>query len=218
MTALLGQYILTTDGRYRGRVTAWDVVNEAVADDGTLRDTIWLRAIGPEYIALAFRWAHEADPQARLYYNDYGAEGSGVKADAVHALLRDLRDEGVPVHGVGLQMHVTLGWHPSPRDVARNARRLAALGLEVAITEMDVRIGDGTGSRDERLQVQADLYRAMAEACRSSGACHGFTTWGVTDRHDWVEGTLRTEDAPWLFDANDEPKPALHALRDILTR
>jgi len=101
-------------GRYRGRIYAWDVVNEAIADDGTLRDTVWLRNIGPEYIELAFRWAHEADPQALLFYNDYGAEDIGVKSNAVYNLVKRLLEKDVPIHGVGL-MHVSLENPPTRR-------------------------------------------------------------------------------------------------------
>ena len=93
-------------GHFRGKVWAWDVVNEAFNDDGTLRDTLWLRVLGPEYIADSFRWAHEADPKAVLFYNDYNIEGVNAKSDAVYDLVRTLRRQGVPVEGVGLQGHL----------------------------------------------------------------------------------------------------------------
>ena len=126
---ILHQHITTVVGHYRGRVAAWDVVNEAIADDGSLRDTIWLRGIGPEYIDMAFRWAHEADPDALLFYNDYAGEGLGAKSDAIYALVQGLLERGVPINGVGLQMHVSLRWSPQPQDVAANMERLGALGL-----------------------------------------------------------------------------------------
>ena len=136
----LAAHIETLVGRYRGRVAAWDVVNEAVGAAGTLRQSVFLRALGRGYIAEAFRLAHAADPHARLYYNDYDAEGRGRKADAVHALVRRLLDEGVPVHGVGLQMHLHATHPPRPDAIRANVARLAALGLEVRISEMDVRV------------------------------------------------------------------------------
>ncbi|MDW8049331.1 MAG: endo-1,4-beta-xylanase, partial [Nitrososphaerota archaeon] len=131
---ILRDHIMTVVGRYRGRIYAWDVVNEAIDDSGALRNTIWLQNIGPEYIELAFRWAHEADPNALLFYNDYGAEGLGVKSDAVYNLVKGLLEKGVPIHGVGLQMHISADSPPSPQSVAANIRRLNNLGLEVHIT------------------------------------------------------------------------------------
>lgn len=132
------EHVMTVVGRYKGRIYAWDVVNEAMADDGTLRDTIWLRNIGPEYIEMSFRWTHEADPQALLFYNDYGAEGLNIKSNAICNLVKSLLEEGVPIHGVGLQMHVSLENPSNPQEVAANIKRLNDLGLEVHITEMDV--------------------------------------------------------------------------------
>jgi len=137
---ILREHILTEAKHYKGQIYAWDVVNEAVEEDGSLRDTVWLQGIGPEYLDLAFRWAHEADPEALLFYNDYGAEGLGSKSDAVYNLVKGLLERGVPIHGVGLQMHVSLEEPPNPQDVAANIKRLNDLGLEVHITEMDVRI------------------------------------------------------------------------------
>ena len=120
LIAIIREHITTVVGHYRGRVAAWDVVNEGVGDDGSLRDTIWLRGIGPEYIDMAFRWAHEADPDALLFYNDYAGEGLGTKSDAIYALVQGLLERGVPINGVGLQMHVSLRWSPQPQDVAAN--------------------------------------------------------------------------------------------------
>src|SRR5207302_7761217 len=116
----------TLVGRYKGRVSYWDVVNEAIDDSGNLRNTIWLQVIGPDYIDMAFRWAHEADPAAKLLYNDYSAEGLGRKSDAVYTLVRSLLQEGVPIQGVGLQSHFTLSSPPKIDDISANMSRLAA--------------------------------------------------------------------------------------------
>ena len=108
---LLEQHIKTVVGRYRGRILAWDVVNEAIADEGGYRTySFWYRHLGPEYIPMAFRWAREADPHAILYYNDYSSEDISPKSDAIYDLVRELKQAGVPVDGVGWQMHVTEGW------------------------------------------------------------------------------------------------------------
>jgi endo-1,4-beta-xylanase len=213
---ILREHITTVVGHYRGRVAAWDVVNEAIADDGSLRDTIWLRGIGPEYVDLAFRWAHEADPDALLFYNDYAAEGLGPKSDAVYALVQGLLQRGVPIDGVGLQMHVSLRWPPDPEAVAANMARLGALGLQVHVTEMDVRIQDGVGTTEERLAAQAGIYRDMVEVCLESSACKAFVTWGFTDRHSWIPAFTGQPDAPLLFDESYRPKPAYYAIMDAL--
>lgn len=213
---ILREHVTTVVGHYRGRVTAWDVVNEAVADDGWLRDTIWLRGIGPEYVDMAFRWAHEADPDALLFYNDYAAEGLGPKSDAVYALVQGLLERGVPINGVGLQMHVSLRWPPDPEAVAANMARLGALGLQVHVTEVDVRIQDGSGTTEERLDAQARVYRDMMGVCLESSACKAFVTWGFTDRHSWIPQHTGHPDAPLLFDGSYRPKPAYHAIMDAL--
>jgi endo-1,4-beta-xylanase len=215
---VLREHIMTVVGHYRGRVAAWDVVNEAVADDGSLRDTIWLRGIGPDYIDMAFHWAHEADPDALLFYNDYAAEGLGPKSDAVYALVQGLLERGAPINGVGLQMHVSLGSPPDPEAVAANMARLGALGLQVHVTEMDVRTQDGTGTPDERLAAQAGVYRAVMDVCLSSGDCKAFVTWGFSDRHSWIPGHTGNPDAPLLFDESYRPKPAYYAIMDALAR
>jgi len=216
LTAILRDYIFTVVGHYRGRVAAWDVVNEALADDGSLRDSIWLRGIGPEYIELAFRCAHEADPDARLFYNDHSAEGMGRKSDAVYALVRGLREQGVPIDGVGLQMHVSVGHYPASQDVATNMDRLGALGLEVGITEMDVRSRGSRSSAEEELAAQAKIYGDIARVCEASSVCGFFTTWGVTDRYSWLTDGKNDSDAPLLFDKFYRPKPAYLAVRNAL--
>ena len=216
LRAILREHITTVVEHYRGRVVAWDVVNEAVNDDGTLRDSIWLRGIGPEYIEMAFRWAHEADPQAELFYNDYGGEGLGRKSDAIYTLARDLKERNVPIHGVGLQMHVSVVKHPDPQDVSENMARLANLGLEVDITEMDVQLQDGAGTMEEKLATQAHVYGDMAGVCRRSSACKQFITWGFTDRYSWIRESTNEQDMPLLFDESYQPKPAYQAVKEAL--
>lgn len=175
---VMRKHISGVMGHYRGHILAWDVVNEAVADDGSLRQDLWLNVIGPDYIEQAFRFAHDADPQARLYYNDYGGEGTGRKADAIYALVSDLKNKGVPIDGVGLQMHVGIGPReaPQPDDVSANMDRLAALGLDVQITEMDVKIQNGTGREDRKLTAQASLYANMLHVCLQHKTCTAFLT------------------------------------------
>lgn len=216
LMTILREHIHAVVGHFRGQIIAWDVVNEAVADDGSQGSTFWLRGIGPDYIDLAFRWAHEADPQARLFYNDYGGEGLGRKSDAIYTLVQGLLQRGVPIHGVGLQMHIGLGSSPKPRDVAVSMNRLAALGLGVHITEMDVQIQNGTGTTEERLAAQARIYGDMLRVCLSAQNCKAFVLWGVTDRYSWIPQFTGHPDAPLIFDESYGPKPACNALMDVL--
>ncbi|WP_435204590.1 endo-1,4-beta-xylanase [Micromonospora sp. bgisy143] len=214
LRAALRDHVTAVVSRYRGRVWAWDVVNEVLDEDGSLRDTLWLRKLGPGYVAEVFRWAHAADPGARLFINDYGVEGRTRKADALLDLVRELRRAGVPVDGVGFQSH--LRWDEQPRDMVGNLRRFAQLGVSVAITELDVRIAlPETAAKRER---QAALYRQVLRACLAVPACVSFTVWGFTDARSWIPGYHAGYGAACLFDAALVPKPAHAALIDELRR
>jgi endo-1,4-beta-xylanase len=209
----VANHIRAAVGHYRGRVRAWDVVNEAVADDGSgLRDTVFRRGLGDGYIADAFRIAREADPGALLFYNDYNGEGSGAKSNRIYELVRDLKTAGVPIDGVGLQMHVSANGRPSDASVASNMRRLAELGLSVAITEMDVKINGVAGSEQTRLDAQRTAYHAVVGLCAAEPRCEGVTFWGFTDAHTWISG-----DRPLLYDAQYQPKPAYFGVLDALS-
>lgn len=210
---LLHQHIVDEVSHFRGRVWAWDVVNEAFEEDGTLRDTIWLRALGPGYIADAFRWAHQADPGARLFYNDFNIEGLNPKSDAVFALVQQLRAEGVPIDGVGAQAHlgVQFGF---PGGVTANLQRFADLGLDVALTEVDARMV--LPVTDEKLQTQAGFYSQLMASCLAVRRCVSYTVWGFTDAHSWVPGVFAGQGAACLYDEHLQPKPAFFALRQTL--
>jgi endo-1,4-beta-xylanase len=210
---VLHEHIAAVVGRYRGRIYAWDVVNEAI-DGSELRDTIWLRTIGPEYIDMAFRWAHEADPDALLFYNDYGGEGMNAKSEAIYDLVAGLRERGVPIDGVGLQMHVLSGQAPLPREVTENMDRLGGLDLQVHVTELDVRI-EGEPS-DEELETQARTYQRIAESCLAARNCTALVTWGLSDRYSWIPGQFPGWGSALLLDEAFQPKPAYHALADAL--
>ena len=201
---------------FRGRVYAWDVVNEAVADDGSgLRDTVFRQKLGDQYIADAFRIARQADPQALLLYNDYGGEGLNQKSNRIYELVQNLRAQGVPIDGVGLQMHITAWNPPSDANVASNMRRLAALGLSVNISEMDVRIRDLPAQT--RLETQRSVYRSIVAVCVAEPRCDGITFWGFTDAHSWIDSQFGADD-PLLFDDQYGAKPAYYGVMDALLR
>ena len=211
-------HIRSVAEHYRGRVVAWDVVNEAVADNGSgLRDTVFRQKLGDQYIADAFRLARQADPGAQLFYNDYGGEGLNLKSDRIFSLVQGLRAQGVPIDGVGLQMHVTAAGRPSDADIAANMRRLAGLGLSVNISEMDVRIRDVPGTLQARLDVQKSVYHSIVRVCVAEPRCEGVTFWGFTDAHSWIDGQFGADD-PLLFDEQYAVKPAYFGVLDALWR
>ena len=209
----VADHIRAVVGHYRGRVRAWDVVNEAVADDGSgLRDTVFRRGLGDEYIADAFRLAREADPSALLFYNDYNGEGLTAKSNRIYDLVKTLKASGVPIDGVGLQMHISASGRPSDASIASNMRRLADLGVAVAITEMDVKINGVAGSQQVRLDSQRTAYHAVVGLCAAEPRCEGVTFWGFTDAHTWITGDL-----PLLYDAQYQAKPAYFGVLDALS-
>jgi endo-1,4-beta-xylanase len=210
---LLRTHIHTVVGRYKGRVATWDVVNEAVADTGgTLRRSPWMNALGPGYIADALRWAHEADPDAKLYINDYSVEAVNAKSDALYNVVAGLRRDGVPLDGVGLQSHLTLGTNLSTLDA--NLRRFADLGLDIAVTEIDVRLPlPATAAQHS---AQAALYTRVLQSCLAVARCVSYTVWGFTDRYSWVPHAWPGWGDACLFDAAYQPKPAYQQLRQVL--
>jgi len=195
---------------YRGKVVAWDVVNEAVADGGqALRATPFAQWIGARYIDDAFIAARAADPDARLYYNEYGAEGRNAKSDYVYNMVQGMLARGVPIDGVGLQMHTgSADASPSAADVAFNMQRLAALGLDVVISEMDVQICAAD------LDAQSRRFHDIVARCVAQPRCKAVTVWGVPDKYSWRNGQSCAAPRPLLFDDNYAPKPAYLGVLD----
>lgn len=210
LLSIMRNHIDTVMRHFAGDVQEWDVVNEPMAADGTLAPTVWRRFIGPDYIDAALRAARAADPDAKLFINDYAVETPSRKLDGLVDLARDLLARGVPLDGIGLQMHTHIAGFPDEATLASTMRRFERLGLEVQITEMDV----GTSLLDvalpKRLERQAQAYGAAARACNAVRACTRFTTWGFTDRLSW----LGTGELGLLFDRVYDPKPAYAAVRD----
>jgi endo-1,4-beta-xylanase len=211
LAQILQSHVQTVVGHYAGRIAAWNVVNEAIDYDGSLRDTLWLQALGPSYIDQAFQWAHAADPQATLIYNDFDDEGLEAKSDGVFALVQGMVQRGVPIDGVGFQSHFELDFPiPSPEEIAANMDRYAALGIDVYITEMDVAI-HGDPSPDD-LAAQATVYGEMLAVCLQKPNCRALVTHGFTDKHSWVSELLPAYGAALPFDEEYAAKPAYYAL------
>jgi endo-1,4-beta-xylanase len=210
---LLREHIQTVVSRYRGRVAAWDVVNEPIADTGgQLRKSLWLNTLGPGYITDALRWAHEADPAAKLYINDYGVENINAKSNALYNVVAGLRRDGIPIDGVGFQSHLALGVELATLD--GNLRRFTDLGIDVAITEMDVRLRLPTTPTQH--VAQAGLYMQVLQACLGTPRCVSFTVWGFTDQYSWIPHAYPGWGDACLFDIAYYPKPAYQQLRQLL--
>ncbi len=231
----LSNHIHTVVGRFKGRILGWDVVNEAINDRGggqteNLRNSSWVRAIGPDYLTLAFKWAHEADPQAQLYYNDYNIDQdtnydqttpqySGKHTSSMLLLKRLIKD-GAPIDGVGIQGH----WHlyNNIPDIEKAITDYESLGLKVSISELDVTAtgsnsgalgggGRGGAVTPEDLQKQADVYAKMFDIFnRHAKTMSRVTFWGISDSRSWRRGQY-----PLVFDSQLQPKPAYQAILDV---
>lgn len=224
----MAEYITKVVTHYKGKIDAWDVVNEAITDsndpdhiyrhkdydkkNGSLWNEIFAGS-EIDYIAAAFRAAHEADPEAKLYYNDYNAVAP-EKREKIMEMIRQLKDEDVPIHGIGIQAHWLFNW-PSAGDIEDAIVEYSKMGLDVQITELDIRI-DGdmekkiTLSRKDK-ERQADRYKEVFEIfIKHSDKISSVTFWGITDDNSWIS------QEPLIFDRNKNPKPAFWAILDAL--
>ena len=236
LRALMAEHIQTVAGRYAGRVSAWDVVNEPLVPFGDpsqgdgLAPHVFSRTLGPGYIAEALRLAHQAAPAAQLFLNEFGVLAPGPKQERYFRLVQELRAAGAPLDAVGFQAHVVpLAGGPTLTRVQVEAtlRRFAALGVAVEITELNVftrRLGHLltfglTYDETAELQRQAETYAEMTRACLAVPACQGVTLWTFTDRYPTtIESLTHLEDIPLIFDNDYRPKPAAFALRGVLTK
>jgi endo-1,4-beta-xylanase len=212
LRAILKKHITDVVSHFKGEIWQWDVVNEAFNDDGTLRNDIFLQKLGPGYIADAFRWAHEADPKAQLFYNDYNIEFTGKKSNAVYALVQQLQAQGVPIDGVGFQTHLDTQY--GLPDLENNLQRFADLGLNVAETEVDVRTTLPVTSVEQSAQNAG--YSQSLQACLAVRQCISYTVWGFGDAYSWVPSTFAGEGAADIYDENLQPKPQYFVLQQDL--
>lgn len=219
---ILFHHIDTVAGRYQGSAYCWDVVNEAFNDDGSLRTSFWYNnpgfgyaSNGTRYIEEAFRRAATADPNAKLIYNDYSTEAVNAKSDAVYAMAQDFLNRGVPLHGIGFQMHISGINYASLRS---NLKRFNDLGLDLHITEMDVRIPIDTNgvSMAADLESQAEIYWNVLGVALSQPRFKAFQTWGFTDKDSWVPGFYPGYGNALPFDKNYQRKPAYWAIWNAL--
>ena len=227
--AVLEDHIRTVVGHFKGEIYEWDVANEIISDTWdaggvhlrTDRNP-FLKACADDPVGLlvdAFTWAHEADPDAVLFLNDYNAEGINAKTDAYYALAQEMLERGAPLGGFGAQAHLSLQYG-FDTSLQANFERFAELGLKVAITEADVRIplleGE-TGPTAEQVATQSDRYDALLEACLNVSSCSSFTVWGFPDSNSWVPDVFPGEGWATPFEDDYTPKPAFHAMLESLT-
>jgi endo-1,4-beta-xylanase len=223
LLARLKRHINDVVSRYKGKIYAWDVVNEAVPDGGTdvYRKSKFFEIIGEEYIQRAFEYAHEADPNAKLFYNDYNTENK-VKRDKIYLIVKGLVDKGVPINGVGLQAHWSL-FEPTSQELEESIAKFASLGLSVQITELDVSVHPKNHERSnetfkgvsvftpEMEEKQAKHYKMLFEVFRKyKSNISGITFWNLSDSNTWLDNfPIRgRKDYPLLFDQNNQPKKA----------
>ena len=239
LLARMKDHIDTVVGRYKGRIQSWDVVNEALNEDGSLRQSLWYKIIGPDYIAKAFEYAHAADPAAQLTYNDYNLENA-AKRDGAVRLVKQLLAEGVPIRCVGIQDHDSLTWPTAEQEDAA-IRAFAALGVKVAISELDVDVlpaalsgptadvslnvasnaklnpwpnGLPASVEQQLAQQYASLFRVYL---KDKADISRVTFWGLTDADSWKNNwpVRGRTDYPLLFDRNGQPKPAYDAVLQV---
>ena len=223
LLARLKQHITDVMTRYKGKIYAWDVVNEAVPDTGKgiYRESKFYQIIGEDYIQKAFEYAHAVDPEAKLFYNDYNTE-SAVKREKIYQLVKKLKEKNVPIHGVGLQAHWSI-FEPTQAELEKSITQFADLGLAVQITELDVSVYPKEHERREKRdtdkseftpemeQKQIAHYKMIFDTFRKyKGTVTGVTFWNVSDKSTWLDNfpVPNRKDYPLLFDQNYKPKKA----------
>ncbi len=222
LLARLKDHITTVVSRYKGSIYAWDVVNEAISDkkDEYLRPSLWYQICGDEYIAKAFEWAHAADPDALLFYNDYN-EINAEKRKKIVRLIKELKEKGVPIHGIGLQGHWATN-EPSREQLEQTLKDFSELGLEIHITELDISVypkehsarqktaaDADTAFTTQKEQLQIDSYKMIFDLFRKyKDNISSVTFWNISDRHSWLDNfpVRGRKDYPLLFDKDLKPK------------
>ncbi len=215
---LFKTHIQTIVSHFKGKVVSWDVVNEAFDDDGTLRNSLWLQKLGPDYIARAFQYAHEADPDALLFYNDYGHEYGPTKRTAILNMVNDLKSRSIPVNGIGLQMHTR--YTMADNNLANAINTAAQTGLKVHISELDIAMNPDNNQNltftASLADQQAQKYKFIVKTYNAipKSQQFGITTWNVSDADSWIPGNYNRPDWPLPFDNAYKKKPAYQGILD----
>jgi endo-1,4-beta-xylanase len=214
MQSAMYNHIDKVMNHFKGKILVWDVVNEAFEENGNYRSSFWYNKLGKSFIENAFIRARAADPGAKLIYNDYNLEATGSKSNAAYNMLKDFKSRGIPVDGIGFQMHLDIQYGFNYNDFASNMQRFADLGLEIYITEMDVRVSSNPSASE--LQTQADYYKGVIQKCMAQPAVKAIQIWGFTDKYSWVPQTFPGRGAALIFDSNYNPKASYYAVQSAL--
>jgi len=219
LIAAMNNHITKTMEHYKGKVAEWDVVNEACDDSGNgLRRSVWTNKIGNDFIDIAFQTARKADPDALLFYNDYNIEDMGAKSNTAYNMIKSMVERGIPIDGVGFQCHFINGMSTSQLNaIEQNIKRYAALGLQVSITELDIRMNDSE-NQNSGFQTQASNYKSLMEIALRNPNVKTFVVWGFTDKFSWIPGTFPGTGRGLIYDSNLSPKPAYNALKEALMK
>lgn len=219
---LLKNHIQTIVKHYQGQIAGWDVVNEAFLDDGSLRPSLWADHI-PDYLAKSFIWAHEADPKALLFYNDYGQDGKPKKMEAILNMVQDFKKRQIPIHGLGLQMHISI--QSNNEEIKKVIEQSTATGLNIHFSELDIAVNPKNNPDfvlDESVQkAQSDKFQLLFTSFANIPAAqqYGITFWNVGDKDSWLRGYFkRPKEYPLLFDENYQKKPAYVDLYEKLKK
>ncbi len=214
--AYMTDHITTIMTRYKGRIFEYDVANEVFLEDGTLRDTLWYRLMGDDFLDIVFRAARAADPNARLILCDYNTEYAGTaKGDAMYEMVKGMKERGVPIDGVAHQLHCMAELPINEEALRENIRRFEALGVSTSFSEVDVRVKMPVD--DEKEAEQVAVYSKLLEVAMTEPACKSFIVWGYTDKMSWIPRAFPGYGSATILDKDMKPKKAYHALIKTLT-
>ena len=215
--SMLYEQIETVMARYKGRISEYDVANEIFEEDGSLRNNIWLKTAGESYVSKAFQKARECDPSAKLYLNDFNNECLGnAKADAMFNFVKSLKEQGVPIDGVGMQMHISTKYPWDIEAVRANVKRYADIGIEVSFSEVDVRTP--VPASDADLNLQEEIYTSLMELALEMPNVKSFITWGISDKNSWIPFEFPGEGNALLWDSSLQKKSVYDSLLKILLK
>ncbi|KAK3988731.1 family 10 putative glycoside hydrolase [Cladorrhinum sp. PSN332] len=215
LTSVIDTHMANVMGHYKGQCYAWDVVNEAINDDGTWRDSVFYRVFGTEYLPVSFELAKKHDPDTKLYYNDYNLEYNGAKTDRAVEIVRIVQAAGAPIDGVGFQGHLIVGSTPSRANLATTLRRFTSLGVEVAYTELDIRHSSLPANSAAQV-TQGNDFANVVGSCLDVAGCIGVTVWSFTDKYSWVPSTFNGAGDALIYDSNFNKKAAWTSISSVL--
>lgn len=216
---ILRDHITVVGKNYRGRIAQWSVVNEAFTRQQHLfgLNDWWAdNTGGQEYIDQSFRWARQADPDSKLLLNDFNNEGINDTSNSMYEYIKGALQRGVPIDGIGMQMHIDGGHPPTKDEVISNMKRFADLGIGVYVTEFDVNMNDVKADGGDKNRIQENIYYEMMRACIESGVCNSFAYLGITDSETWYKHIGLDDPRPLMFDEKYQPKPAFYGTRTAL--